>query len=379
MANTIYRMWQNGSWNHPTLPPIIPDSQPPVTPQGDLWYGTTVFGSSHSRYKVQTIGSNSNRFAALENNITYNGHNGVAVNRMYGGPGNGAQTWSQAKPAYLRDGVPMIYSWMEQSVSQTESAFKQDLRDFLDTKPTNSDRCWLAYFHEPDDNIAKGEFTQQHWIDRNAQVREVLNETAYSSRTDIRFGNIFVASVFLSYTKGTWRWWETFWDMMTATWGSSAANVWDFMGADHYNTQWKDTSVRYPKVDDWLNNKDICNNKTGLPFLIGEGGTPRASWPNHTLAQRETERATWINDLCSAIRDRGYFDAFCWWNEPKVKGDITEQFSTVQICETGYDATLDPPSLIPAGGGYDAQETLDTYSKFCIESAALATPTIPYR
>ena len=84
---TIYRMWQNGTWNHPTLPPVNPNPDepppPPPPPPDLLWFGTTLFGCSYANYKKQTISSVQNRYYQVEYDTVFGGVRGAAVSREF--------------------------------------------------------------------------------------------------------------------------------------------------------------------------------------------------------------------------------------------------------------------------------------------------------
>lgn len=379
---TIYSMSSDGHWKAPGLPDIIPGgSTPPPPPPppppggGDLLrFGTTLFGQSYARYKAHEISGESARYAAVENDTfaTIGGvvRRGSAVIRVYGG-NSGPESWSQAKPNYMRAGQPVVYSW-KWPAAVSESTAKADVRAFLNSKPTN-EFAWLCVWHEPDDNIRDGSLTWTQWLNMNVWTREVLNEPAYAGRSgpdgDLRFGMITTG---VPWNKGTQpsdaHGYRTYYNNGFNAYGG--AGLWDFMGGDRYNPGW-DGNTRYLTMANWILRKQQMYDEFGLPFVVGEGGTARATTftSGWTTTQRDNERGQWIRDLYDTILDAGFFDAFCWWRVPSLSNNLNG-FSTIMITPTGYNNDILPS--VCANGGFDAQPVVNVHSEYCLNSMIAA-------
>lgn len=369
---------QTGGDLEPDPPPELPPDPGPPGPGVETLrkFDVTVFGQSYSRYKAGTIGPQADRHAAIEHDTAYtlSGtlRRGSGVMRVYE---DTIGTWSNAKKSFFRDGLPVIFSF-KSSLSQSEASFKTDIRAFLDSKPVDSEFLWFAYHHEPDDDIyVDHTMTLDQWINRNLWIREVLDEVAYSSRTDIRFGPIFTGTPFASGTSAPRRW-NDFYDAMTAARGDT--DTWDYMGTDRYQPAW-DGPQRYMPLANWIKRLDEMFAATGLPAVIGEGGSPRPYGHNsgETVAQLDTERAAYMRSLYDLVIARGYFDAFCWWRVPALSS-FENPFSTIMITPTGYNSAADATGGTGPPGGTDAQAVVNVHSEYCINSMADATPTIPF-
>lgn len=381
---TIYSMANDGNWKAPGLPDVVPGGTtpppPPPPPGGLLRFGTTLFGQSSARYKLHTISGEANRYDAVENDTfaTVNGvvRRGSAVVRLYGGS-NGPGTWSSAKPSYVRTGQPICYSW-KWPANVSETTAKNDVRAFLDSKPTNSNFAWLCVWHEPDDNIRNGQLTMTQWMNMNVWTREVLDEAPYAGRTgatgDLRFGMITTG---VPWNKGTQpdatHGWRTYYNRSVSDYG---AGLWDYMGGDRYNPGW-DGNTRYLTMANWMLRKQQMYDEVGKPFVVGEGGTARATtFPSGwTTLQRDNERAQWVRDLYDTILASGFFDAFMWWRVPANSNNLNA-FSTIMITPTGYNADISPQAA--QNGNFDAQPVVNVHSEYCINSMIAATPSIPF-
>jgi hypothetical protein len=398
--------WRFGFGQRGPVVVVTPPPPPPPPPvDAVLAFGTTLFGAAYSRYKTKTISSTSARYTASESDMTYtlNGvpRAGGAVSRVY--LTSSSWTWSQAHPSFLRDDQPVITSF--KAGTEGEATFKANVRAGLNSKPTDSAFMWLAFWHEPDDEIFKTDKSfpgtsasditgkMNWWITRNRWVREVLDETAFAGRSDIRFGPIFTSEPYLSITnESNARSWRSFYNNMVSERGG--ADTWEFMGGDHYNTQWNDSGF-FPTIDKWMERKTDCYAATGLPYVNGEGSTARP-YSNFTTgyskAQLETMRTDWVRELLTAVRDAGYHDAFCWWREPALgsatQDAYTAPFSTIMATQTGYDAELQAAGIPGPPHGFDAPTLVAVHSEFQVKSidiantnftAGLAPHTISYQ
>src|SRR4249919_2000103 len=293
-----------GKFHAPGNPDVTPSggnpNPPPPDPGGLLKFGTTLFGQSYSRYKEPTLAATGGtRYNAVENDTTSTiggvTRKGSAVMRVYNNNGNGPGTWTDAHPAFFRADQPVVYSWKwATSVSQT--TVKSDMRTFLDSKnAATTPFVWLVAWHEPDNDWAASEAVFTAWCNWQVWIREVLDEVAYASRTDIRFGFIT--------TGGPWnksqdplgttgvKGWQYIYNTVTTLRGGE--DTWDFLGLDRYNPAWDGNG--YMTYDKWAYRVKQAFAITGKPFVVGETGSPRAiTSPGGftTIADRDTERAS---------------------------------------------------------------------------------------
>jgi len=407
---TFYRMWQNGTWNHPTLPPYDPGPTDPGNGGGGdglLWFGTTIFGQSYANYKKQTINNIGNRYNQVEYDAVWNGQRGGGVSREFNS-NNGIQTFSGATQPHQRNNQPICYSFKDGALSNNtpEATFKNELRAWIDSKPGSlNTRVWLVFKHEWDntensnkvrvmDDGTPGVGQINNWYERQLWVREVLNGeggaqyAAAAARNGgwIRFGPI---STGVPFQQGRSNndpiSWKTYSDGMATFAGvSSCADIWDFWGMDRYNPSW--SSGKYISASDYMLKPTQCHDYTGLPFVVGESGSPRAQ-NSGTTAQRNAERAAWLDAEYSALKNSGFVDAVMYWRVPS-NNDPTNAWSTNMVTPTGFNGTWGGYAGTPAAnnGGFDDQLTSDVISEYCINSineanalaADLGNPTIPF-
>lgn len=377
--------WQFGRGRRGTpvlVPP--PPPPPPPPPVSILAFGTTLFGQSYARYKVQTINSQSGRYDAVENDTFYNlggtTRRGGAVTRVYNDSETGPGTWTDAHPNYIRADQPVIYSsrWSD---ATPDATIKATVRTFLRSKdPATTAFMWWCNRHEFDNDSTRqpGSAGWTRWFQQNRLVREVMDETEFAGRTDFRFGFITTG---VPWNPGTGpnspKGWRTIMNTMAAERGGP--DTWGFVGGDRYNPNWNGADF-FGKLTDptgnWFSNKDACFEETGLPFVVGEGSTARP-YSNYTTgyskAQLETMRADWLRQLLTLVRDRNYFDAFAWWRVPATTGGYTNAFSTIMGTPTGYDAEIAAAGIAGPPLGFDAPKMVEVHSEFMIKSIDLAS------
>jgi hypothetical protein len=414
---TFYRAWQNGTWNHPTLPAINPDPPVDPPPPQDVWFGTTLIGQSYARYKLWTIGGVAARYRQVEYDTIFNGNRGSAVMREFGDVNN-MNTWSQTVSNF-RSGQPVIYSFKDALPNNGgpignngETAFKQAFRDWMDGRPGGSNvRVWLAFHHEFDndgnmDNGANNTGDMLMWYERNAWIYEVLQESAYDQNWArnggwLKFGWITTGTPWQHGRANTsTRSWKTYVDNMAAY---AAANVtglstitgatidrfWDFHGCDKYNPNWDGNGPDYYMTwANWSLKFSQAHDYTGLPIVIAEAGSARDLRSGVSVTNKDADRAAWLDSQYQNMVNAGYYDAVTYWRVPKAKGTaqeiLTGSFSTQMITPTGYNAEiLAAEGALVGGTGSDAQAVCDVHNEWCINSIATSNalgvgPAISY-
>lgn len=385
--------WNFGRGRRGATVVVTPPPPPPPPAVSTLKFGTTLFGQSYARYKSRTISSESARYAAAEADTGYSLggtlRSGGAVTRVYNDAETGPGTWTAAAPGYLRAGQTVIYSFRFADTT-TDATIKANMRTFLASKdPATTPFLWFCHRHEWDNDSSRqpGTAGWTRWFEVNRLIREVMDEVAFAGRTDYRFGFI---STGVTWNKGTTalepKGWRTILNTMATERGDD--DTWDFLGGDRYNPAW-DGSQFFVPVDEWMLRKDEAYAYSGLPFVVGEGSTARP-YSNYTTgyskAQLETMRENWLRDLMTAVRDRGYFDAFAWWRVPAT-GGFERPFSTIMGTPTGYDAELAAAGILGPPNGFDSPKMVAVHSEFMVKSidaantnyaAGLAPHTISY-
>lgn len=398
MPGVIYTM-RDGIWKATGMPDIDPDPDNPDPPTEDplLWFGVTIFGQSYAQYKEHTIGSSENRWSQGQYDCSYGGNRGGGVTRVFQNPGN-PHTWANAKPSYIRDGHCIMYSSLD--YYNDETSYKNGFKAWLDQKmaddPDQETRVWYIFKHEFDnDDKPQGQTgpyqigtpgTGQinRWYDRNIWTREVLELTAYKDMAaknggSIRFGMVSTGNPWQhGKNQNSNTAWKSFANGMASYSGAGSGSeagrnvgeIWDFMGADKYNPAWGG-DTRYMAWSDWSKHFALCHDYTGLPIVIGEAGSPRASQTlGQNLTQRNNERAAWLANQFENMKNAGYYDAVCYWRVP-ANSDHWNAWSTNMVVPTGYNATLGSQytnSGAANNGGFDDQATNDVQAEYSVRS-----------
>ena len=406
---TLYRAGADGKWHHSTLPDVLPPEPPDPEPT-DTWFGVTIFGESYGNYKNHQIGSPQNRYYQVEYDTVWDlgGSLGVkrgsGVSREFGGDNVG--TWTGGASPNQRNGQPICYSFKDgPNVNQkNEATFKADFIDFIDSH-TGTDRCWLVFHHEWDNdaNMGNGNLhtgAMGNWYDRNMWIAQVLTDDRPSAWARnggwLKFGHISVGTVYTT-TPTADRGFQTYCENMMSHAGvSELSDIWDFGGVDKYNPGWKATPMKYIDFADYIRRPTQFHDRYGLPFVIGESGSPRID-ASGTVAQRNAARAAWLDAEYQGFKDLGWIDAVMYWRVPSNEQKLNP-WSTNMVTPTGYDATMTGYQYTtPQGvtyrwsdsnnartqGGFDDQLTSDVISEYCLnsiaEANAIATnPTISY-
>lgn len=402
MPGIIYTM-RDGLWKAQGMADIDPGGGPGTeNPSPDLWFGTTLFGSSYAQYKEHTINGADDRWKQIQYDMSYGGNRGSAVTRVFQNPGQ-PHNWGNAQKSFFRKKHCIMYSSLD--YYNDESSYKNGFKAWLDDKntsdPDGETYVWYIFKHEFDnDDKPQGGGTGPYqigtpgtgqinrWYDRNIWTREVLELVGYKDNADryggwLRFGMVSTGNLWQGgKSQNANTAWKSFANGMASYSGAGSGSeagkqvseIWDYMGADKYNPAWAGNN-RYMDWDDWSKHFALCHDYTGLPIVIGEAGSPRASQTlGQNLTQRNQERAAWLENQFARMKAAGYYDAVCYWNVPANSNNLNA-WSTNMITPNGYNATLGgnySGSDAQANGGFDDQYTFDVLSEYSVTSIAEA-------
>lgn len=198
----------------------------------------------------------------------------------------GTPNWTAASTA---KGVDLSVSFKMSPKSVLSGQYDSTLRTWFRAAPKDVEVYW-TYFHEPEDNIEKGEFTAADYRAAWKRIVSIADETCQP--------NLHAMLVLMDWTVDS-RSGRTFSDYYA---GSAYIDVlgWDPYNPWKNNTEYKSPASVYDKV--------IATSKAqGKPFAIAETGS--------TLIGSDTgsKRAVWLRDIASYLDSKGalfvtYFD-----------------------------------------------------------------------
>jgi hypothetical protein len=281
----------------------------------------------------------------------------------------------------------------------TETEFKNAFKAWMDGRPGGSSTyVWLAFHHEWDNdgnmtNGANRTGAMLNWYTRQGWIREVLNETAYKGNAAknggwLKFGPIATGVPFQKSTLPTdAKGYRTYTNGALEVTGFATINdLWDYWGCDKYNPAW-DGNTRYMPWSNWSIRMTQLHQEYNVPFVVGEAGSPRAAQTlGQTLAQRNSERAAWLNTQWSNIKAAGWFDACMYWRTPANSNAVNAWSTNLVVPAGDYDDWLtssnyvytDPdtgnqypwnaPADAKTAGGFEDQPTSDVIGEYCVRS-----------
>jgi len=205
-------------------------------------------------------------------------------------------TWD-ADPtlAALGTGSAVVYSFKGNVPNAATGAFDARVTAFLASKPTGV-KAWIVFHHEPEDDIARGEYTAADFVAATTHLAPV-----------IRAAGGIPTEILQSYTLRTdsGRDWSTYF--------SPAVDV---LGWDGYNSARRGENPSYKAPKDFLNPVLAVARETGKPFGFGEFGSPCISTDPGCSG-----RAGWITAMGKALRAAGAQFGI-YWNQ-KTDVDFT--------------------------------------------------------
>lgn len=205
-------------------------------------------------------------------------------------------TWD-ADPtlAALGTGSAVVYSFKGNVASAATGAFDERVTRFLESKPAGV-KVWVVFHHEPEDDIARGEFTTADFVAATSHLAPV-----------IRSAGGVPTEILQSYTlrPDSGRSWKDYY----------SPDV-DVLGWDGYNSARRGDDPSYKAPKDFLDPVLAVAEETGKPFGFGEFGSPCISTDPSC-----TGRAAWITAMGKALRATGAQFGI-YWNQ-KTDVDFT--------------------------------------------------------
>lgn len=199
----------------------------------------------------------------------------------------GAPNWNVTKIAPSSD---LSISFKIAPKDVLSGAYDSRLRSWFQSAPTNVQVYW-TYFHEPEDDVARGEITSADYRAAWQRISSIADETCRS--------NLHATLVLMSWTLDP----KSNRDFDDYYPGSAAIDVlaWDPYNPWNNNTGYKDPEAIFGSV--------IAKSKAeGKPFGIAETGS--------TLMGSDTgvARAAWLREIGAYLRDNdalfvSYYDA----------------------------------------------------------------------
>lgn len=160
------------------------------------------------------------------------------------------------------------------------------LTEWFASAPTDRDIYW-TYFHEPEDNVEKGQFTAEEWRHAFEHVTG-LADTAGNDK-------LFATPILMTWTaqEGSGRDWREY---------VPDTDVVDALAWDGYNTV-KPTPNGYMTPEKIFAESVAVNEELGLPYAVaemgsgiakGDDGTQRAEWLSASLDYLSQNQALWV-------------------------------------------------------------------------------------
>jgi len=236
---------------------IPPPTPPPVPPTGTLRFpGDVVQGTI--RFGAAVASPYNDGTGRIWGRDPYNKHerrigHSLGLHRTFWGPNDRAAAVAMVKA----DAAAGRLSWISFKVPSVSSMAAGNATAWIDPILRDLEAIgapvWVSFFHEPEDNIAGGEFTAAQWRQIQLQVRERMDAL---DTKNIALG-------------GCLMWW-TF-DSRSGRNPEDyypGPDVFDFMGSDHYIENAAATTISnaaYGRFVSW------CKSK-GLAPAFGELG-----------------------------------------------------------------------------------------------------------
>lgn len=241
----------------PVAPPVAP--QPPVQPNPGQCVPNAPVGTEFG-VNLDLTGGRSMQDAW--NHATSFGTPGVVRVFNSGAPTN----WNAAN--YAR-GADLAVSFKIAPQSILNGSHDSQLRSWFRSAPSNVEVYW-TYFHEPEDDIARGDFTASQFRAAWQRIAKIADETCKT--------NMHATLVLMDWTVDS-RSGRKFSDYYP---GSAYVDV---LGWDPYNPWQNNTGYKAPasifgeliKVSK-ANGKPFAIAETGSLLMGGDKGTQRAAW-----------------------------------------------------------------------------------------------------
>ena len=182
-------------------------------------------------------------------------------------------------------GRPPIISFKFAPKDVLAGKYDRAMTQWFATAPRDRDVYWV-YYHEPEDNIAKGEFTA---ADYRAAWRRLRSLADKAGNSRLHATLVLMSWSLDPFSKRDWR------DYYP---GRDVVQV---LGWDAYNLGWKkgrydDPAAMYDRVIavSQAENLPFGVAETGSYLVAGDDGTKRAAWLHATNAYLRKHKAVWV-------------------------------------------------------------------------------------
>lgn len=266
-----------------TPPPVTPSTPPPSTPPSTPSSPSVTL--SNSTMFGWAVPSNTGVPFATAFQSTINTFGSPQVVRVYnpGLPGS----WTGAAGLVNR---PVVVSFKALPLTILSGADDAALQSWFDSAPTNQP-IWWSYYHEPEDNIAKGEFTASDYRAAWAHIATLADQSNHP--------NLHATLILMCWT-------------LNPASGRNFADYYpgpsviDTLGWDCYNAGYP-KGVYDPPASIFGRAVNL-SHQLGKPFGIAEWGSQMA------VGDDGTARGAWITSVAAYLRAEGaswatYFDS----------------------------------------------------------------------
>jgi hypothetical protein len=190
------------------------------------------------------------------------------------------------------EGRTVVVSFKADPTDVVEGRHDAALRRWFASTPPNSDVYW-TYFHEPEDDIERGDFTAEEFRDAWRHLRKLADET--------RRPNLHATLVLMGWSTNpkSGREWTDYYP---------GGDVIDVIGWDNYNLSAR--NGRYADPEDIFGRVIEVSEEVGKPWGIaetgsllvrGDDGTARAEWLGRVGEYLVERGAVWVTYFESTV------------------------------------------------------------------------------
>lgn len=213
-------------------------------------------------------------------------------------------------------GMDLTVSFKAPPAEILDGDHDERLTEWFASAPTDRDIYW-SYFHEPEDNVEKGQFTAAEWREAFEHVSGLANAAKNEK--------LFATPILMTWTaqEGSGRDWREF---------IPGNDVVDVLAWDGYNTV-------EPSPDGYMTPEKIfaetvaVNKELALPYAVaemgsgiakGDDGTQRAEWLGRALDYLSANKALWVQYFDVDYTSYGHADYRLRDDDPGV--DVLRNF-----------------------------------------------------
>ncbi len=211
-------------------------------------------------------------------------------------PGLPSATWADDPVlAALGSGSAVVYSFRGDPTAAAAGQYDDRVTALLASRPPGV-TVWMAFYHEPEDQVASGTFTAEQFRAATAHLAPV-----------IRGGGGISTTILQEYT------------LQTASgrdWHEFYSPAIDVLGWDAYNIEAKHGTPTYKTAQEFVGPVLVVAKETGKPFAWAEFGSPCIRTDPDC-----SQRAEWVRNVGQAFRDSGARFA-TYWNRETMDGQI---------------------------------------------------------